>query len=267
MATDPIVLRESQDGSRRIVFLPTVIDQEDSLRGQFVYQRKCRGDQWEDIRESPLSSLRSGEGYVLELKSAEVTKLIQGLLERKELYEQFGINFGTRSFISRENLPQALREIADFPESELAAMFADLDRNDLLNLSQKVDLSKLELLLSEWRSNLSNGDEDFWHDLLKRNAWVFSQLTGSPVVLLKDKAYVGSKDISNRGGGEIDYLCQNELTHNVAFIEIKTPETSLASSAYRSSGSFAISPDVSGGVVQVLGYRDTFEKEFYAASA
>jgi hypothetical protein len=97
--------------------------------------------------------------------------------------------------------------------------------------------------------------------LLTRNAWVFSQLTGSPVVLLQEKAYVGGKGISNTGGGMVDYLLANSLTENVSLVEIKTPGAALCEARYRSSGAYVIGKDVVGGIVQVLGYRDTFLNE------
>jgi hypothetical protein len=265
--TAPIVLRETEDKTRRLVFLATLLDRSDPLRGCFVYQRKAAQDDWEDVREIPLSTLKAGEGYILELRSAEVSRLIEGLLDRKAVYESYGITFGTHDFVSKENLPQIVRGILDFPESELADLLSALDENDVLNLGRKVNLSKLDSLLNEWQYNSENSDEEFWQRLLTRNAWVFSQLTGSPVVLLKDKAYVGGKSIANTGGGEVDYLLQNELTDNLSFIEIKTPLTPICAASYRASGSFALDKEITGGIVQVLGYKERFEKEFYAARA
>jgi hypothetical protein len=90
---------------------------------------------------------------------------------------------------------------------------------------------------------------------------VFSQLTGSPVVLLQERAYVGGKGISNTGGGVVDYLLANALTNNVSLVEIKTPDTALCDARYRSSGAYTLGRDLVGGVVQVLGYRDTFLNE------
>jgi Resolvase, N terminal domain/Shedu protein SduA, C-terminal len=91
-----------------------------------------------------------------------------------------------------------------------------------------------------------------------RNTWVFSQLTGSPVVLLAERAYVGGK-LSNVGGSYVDYLVRNSLTDNVSLVEIKTPGAALCGGLYRSdSGIYAPGKDVAGGVVQVLGYRDKF---------
>jgi hypothetical protein len=132
----------------------------------------------------------------------------------------------------------------------------------IIALGRKVDLSQLDALLGEWLEAAGNNDEDYWQGLLAEHAWVFSQLTGSPVVVLQEKAYVGGKGVENRGGGQVDFLVQNELTHNVAFVEIKTPGTEICADAYRTSGAFSLSKDLSGGVVQVLGYRDRFEKEF-----
>ncbi|MEN3282354.1 MAG: hypothetical protein V7607_3494 [Solirubrobacteraceae bacterium] len=262
--TDPIVLRDGQ--RTRLVFLPTLVDQQDDpLRGCFVYQRKLAAGEWEDVKGLSLAGLKAGEGWALELHSAEVSSLMNGLLARKALYEKHGIVWGKQSFVRKTDLPRAIQELVDSPDSDLADALGALNVEDIIGLSRQVDLSKLDVLLAEWQTNEENGREEFWQQLLARNAWVFSQLTGSPVVLLKSKAYVGGKSIDNTGGGEVDYLVRNELTDNVSFIEIKTPLTPLTSSSYRTSGSFGLAKGLTGGLMQVLGYKQQFENEFYAA--
>jgi hypothetical protein len=75
--TDPIVLRESD--SRRLLFKPMLIDQAEApVRGYFVWQRKKKADDWEDVTGESLTSLKSGEGYSLALRSGEVAALIEG---------------------------------------------------------------------------------------------------------------------------------------------------------------------------------------------
>jgi hypothetical protein len=162
----------------------------------------------------------------------------------------------------KTDLPEVVRKILQEPDSELAKALQALDPAELLSLGRSVDLSKLDALLEEWDASeeTRKDDEDFWQDLLKRNAWVFSQLTGSPVVLLQERAYVGGKAIANTGGGLIDYLVQNELTDNVSLVEIKTPGAELCGGEYR-AGTYPPAKEVVGGVVQVLGYRDTFLHE------
>lgn len=257
---DPIVLRETE--KVRLVFLPTVHSGDDPLRGYFVYQCKGKNDEWEEIRGESLRRLKKGEGYALELRSAEVSTLMSGLLSLKGLYEKHGVPFGEQTYVRRDTLPQIVRTIVDYPNSELADALSELDEDDILSLGRTVDISKLDALLSEWGENRDNPDEHFWQSLLTRNAWVFSQLTGSPVVLLGERAYVGGKGIDNKGGGQVDYLLRNELTDNVSFVEIKTPMTELVAGSYRSSGSFALGAEVSGGVVQVLGYKESFDNEY-----
>jgi hypothetical protein len=261
METSPIVLRETE--KVRLVFLPRVVeDPADPIGGCFVYQRKGKHDDWEDIRDVALTNLKSGEGYHLDLHAGEVTTLIEGLVDRQRLFERHGIVFGESEFVRRSNLPQVVQALLDSPSSELADALDELGEEDIVNLSHRVDVSKLDALLTEWRASIANSSEDFWQDLLGRNAWVFSQLTGSPVVLVEEKAYVGGKDISNTGGGQVDYLVRNALTDNLSFVEIKTPQAALLARKYRSSGSYALGDDVTGGVVQVSGYRATFEHEF-----
>jgi Shedu protein SduA, C-terminal/Shedu protein SduA, N-terminal len=254
--TAPIVLRQTD--SVRLVFQAMLVEKPEApVRGVFVWQRKKRADEWENITGESLNRLKAGEGYRLELKSGEVSTLLQGIQDRKEIYEKHGIEFGQRDYLAEANLPEVVRRM--LAEPELAEALRSLDLDVLLSLSRSVDLSKLDSLLAVWDENASNEDEGFWQDLLRRNAWVFSQLTGSPVVLLEERAYVGGKGISNVGGSYVDYLVKNSLTDNVSLIEIKTPGAALCGAAYRpNSGIYAPGRDVAGGVVQVLGHRDKF---------
>jgi hypothetical protein len=260
LETGPIVLRESE--TRRLVFKPMIVEQPEApVRGYFVWQRKRKADEWEDITGASLTALKAGEGYSLELRSGEVSTLLQGIHDRNEIYEQHGIRFGQRDYFAGADLPEVVRKILDEPDSELANALQTLDPASLLSLGRSVDISKLDTFLAEWDASDQNVDEDFWQDLLARNVWVFSQLTGSPVVLLQEKAYVGGKGVSNTGGGQVDYLLANSLTDNVSLVEIKTPDAALCDRQYRSSGAYTLGRDVVGGMVQVLGYRDTFLNE------
>lgn len=260
LETDPIVLRETS--TTRLVFKAMIVDKRDSpVRGCFVWQRKRRDDVWEDITGEVLTRLKAGEGYVLELRSSEVSALLQAIQDRREIYEAHGIRYGQRDYFAGADLPDIVRRILQEPDSELAAALRALDPESLLSLGHSVDISKLDALLEEWEINENNNEEGYWQDLLTRNSWVFSQLTGTPVVLVRERAYVGGKGISNRGGGIVDYLLANALTENASLVEIKTPGAALCTSQYRTSGAYGIGDDVVGGVVQVLGYRETFMRE------
>ena len=236
--TDPIVLRESE--TRRLVFQPTIVERDQPLRGSFVYQRKAKRPNGRTSAARTFNSLKSGEGWALELHTAEVGALMDGLLARKQLYERHGIRWGEREFIDRESLPQVVRRLVDSRDTELMEALASLQPEAIIALGRKVDLSQLDVLLDSWLENTENNDEGYWQKLLAEHAWVFSQLTGSPVVVLQEQAYVGGKGVDKRGGGEVDFLLRNELTHNVAFVEIKTPGTPICGGAYRTSGAFSM---------------------------
>src|SRR5581483_8463103 len=90
---DPILLMESEDKTRQLVFIPVIHNNPNKdwpVNGTFVYQRKRKGDEWEKITVDgeSLSRLKAGEGYKLELDSHAVKELISGLLDIEEIAEQ-----------------------------------------------------------------------------------------------------------------------------------------------------------------------------------
>lgn len=74
---DPIVLREGK--LSRLVFIPMLVQNEENpdagINGEFLYQRRAGSDTWIDYRTIPLNSIKSGEGFTLSLKSAELLTL------------------------------------------------------------------------------------------------------------------------------------------------------------------------------------------------
>jgi hypothetical protein len=262
--TSPIVLRELP--TVRLLFLPALVDRDHPLRGCFVYERRAKTDDpWEGVPTESLNTLKAGEGVKLELRSEEIALLMDGLTARKRLYEKHGIVWGEDEFVRRSSMPELVRGLLDSPEGELGTALKGMGAEQIIALARRVDLSQLDALLDEWLADPENPSEDHWQRLLTKHSWVFSQLTGSPVVVLSGRAYVGGKGIDNRGGGEVDFLVRNALTDNVSFVEIKTPRTTLVGEQYRTSGAYTLHKDVSGGVIQVLGYRDTFEKNYAQA--
>ena len=81
---------------------------------------------------------------------------------------------------------------------------------------------------------------------------------------MKDKAYVGGKNVSNTGGKIVDFLVKNRLTQNAALIEIKTPGTPLSGPKYR--GVYNVSAEVSGALLQILDYKRSLEQHYQSLS-
>jgi hypothetical protein len=138
-----------------------------------------------------------------------------------------------------------------------------LEAGDIQKLNTAIGLSALKNVLEIWQSNQENSNEEFWQQVLAQNAFVFAQVFAFPVVVIKDKAYVGGKSISNAGGNIVDFLCANNLTMNTALVEIKTPKTKLLGSQYRGD-IFNVSEELSGSVVQVSNYKNILTKSYHS---
>lgn len=96
-----ISLREK--ATTLLVFRPQIISNPNntsaSVKGVFLFQRKSKNAQWVDFETIPLSSLKSGEGYKLELDSAELLKLTTELSSLYELHRKSGIPRGKTTLV------------------------------------------------------------------------------------------------------------------------------------------------------------------------
>jgi hypothetical protein len=277
--TSDIVLREGLQ--TRLLFRPEIVDNtgrpEAAVRGRFLYQKKKRGDQWIEFDRLPLNSVKVDEGYQLEISSSELYTLLTSLRTLYQLANAYGVPQGKKSFLE---VSGALAELLALAGPELQEFFTSnsedairlfrlllnwiykrpslevLDgMSELLELNTVVGLVNLKAFLNEWKANSGVTKEEFWQTLFARNAFVLSQLFAYPVILIKDKAYLGGKDLTNTGGQIVDFLCKLESTGAVAMVEIKTPMTPLLGSAYR--GVYPISNDLGGAISQTLKYRSS----------
>jgi hypothetical protein len=289
---DPIILRQTE--TTRLVFLPSMVnnvhDESAAVKGTFVYQRQGPNDEWDNVQSINLSSLKAGEGVRLRLKSEEVLDLVNSLRGLYSLHEEDGVPDQKTVFIktdvhntgsleldeaelrnlldligetganvvskivewceSQENIDQALHHVENLEGSRLET------------LNTLAGIGSLRKAYSVWEDNQENGNEEFWRQTFIENAFVISQVFSFPAVIVDDEAYVGGKSVQNTGGNVVDFLFSNELTHNSALIEIKTPQTSLVSSEYR-SGVHKISQELTGALVQLSNYKDSLSKDFY----
>ncbi len=115
-----------------------------------------------------------------------------------------------------------------------------------------------------WNDKKINKNEIFWHKLLKNYSWLLSLIINEPTIIVEDEAYIGGKSIKNKNGKVIDFIYQNKLSSNLALIEIKTPQTKILGKKYRQT--YSLSSDLTGSINQLLGYKDQFQKNYYALS-
>ena len=268
-------------------------DQEASVKGTFIFQRKTRLQEWEDYKELSLSELKADEWIMLELKSAEILKLYRRLTDLYKIYQQEGIPLGESRFLraneglglllaaNEEELTKLLSRASDdasqlftrllkwFSQTstpdEMIDSLERLDISSLQRISSIVGLTTLKSSYEIWECNQENSDEEFWQTTLEKYSFVLSQVFAYPVVVVKGKAYVGGKSIENSGGNLVDFLAKNEVSKNAILIEIKTPTTSLLGTQYRGNV-FNISRDLSGAIIQVANYKQSLQNEYSSLS-
>jgi len=146
----------------------------------------------------------------------------------------------------------------------------DFFTNESLSKTKEiVDNKYIKEILGKYEELMAfvtDGDalEKRWQEFLKTNSWIFSSIFAQPVILYKDEAYVGGKNIDNQNGKFNDFLIKNSLSDNVSFLEIKTHKTKLVENApYRGEDVYSATKDLTGCIAQVLNQRDNFQKEFY----
>jgi len=255
---------------------------EASVKGTFVFQRKGRLDEWEDVPADPLSGLKKGEGYCLALSSAETLHLFEQLSELYRLYRTEGIPMGEAEYVRAEGALRSLSELGeehlmDFLSangavgsalvgrllrwatsaqdvSELVTLLETFGPEALADLGAAVSLRSLLEGLEIWRLHETDAREEFWHEVLASRSFLLEQLFSWPCTIIENKAYVGGKTVHDTGGNIVDFLVKNCLTASAALVEIKTPVTELTGREYR-SGIPNISRDLAGAVVQVLSYK------------
>lgn len=281
----PIILRSNN--ITRLVFHPLLIDEnkknpEAQLKGCFVFQRKGIKDNWEDIKEETLSSLKKGEGYTLELSSEEFLKLINESKKIQELYKKYGYSHFERVFtVTEGNVEGVFLQIADPQNSKwVIENLKHLENINFENLNNIIGVAKIENILEEWERNKNNSDEKFWQDFLHTNFWILQQVFSYPIVLLQGETYVGGKNSKGRngkGGVVTDFLGQDQTTNSLAVIEIKTPCSKLIGGIYRgdkhssnTNESYSIDGELSGAIVQlqnqintaITNFKNTLEEDF-----
>jgi hypothetical protein len=243
----------------RLVFRPEVVKNpheiEASVRGTFIFQKKKTSGLWYDYKTLDLSKLKDSEWIKLELHAAELQTLITKLDSYYGIYKKYGIKPGKTHFIATP------KNIAEAVENLLGNL-QNLTVEDLKRLSFITNLGGLKKVVQTLNDHARDGDEEFWQKFLTQYSWVIAQIFCFPVVLVKDKAYVGGKTIRNTGGNIVDFLYRNHFSEDVLIVEIKTPMTRILGGSYRNV--FSLSSDLSGAVNQAFLYKQQLQENYKA---
>ena len=288
-----IVLRENE--TFRIVFSTKVVDnpnnKNDDLRATFYVQRKSALQKWEDLNTLRLQDLKSNEWIKLDLKSGELSLLLEFCNQLKQKYREEGKQYffdTTRVLLvdsDREanDISNIINFINDNPEgkklinsiskvtNQKVVDFLNEDINNLVETIDKLSIESNEkiynILLSKVinpkyiEDNMNESREEFWQELFKKHPLIISTICPSLLHLISDKPYYGGKAISNNGGVLGDYIYELGI-NNVCIVEIKTPCSKLMSNNPYRNTVYSISEELSGAIVQIRKQKDAFMKEY-----
>lgn len=256
-------------GDFRLVFKPLIIgsnpnDPQSTIKGEFWYQRKGRNSNWEDYKTLDQSQLKKGEWTKLELHSSELRLLFERLSKLYKLASQYGSQDGDYLVYPDDDpITELLNWVlqSEMP-NDLIKVLSEADPEKVKRFNSLIDISNLKKLHDLWLENKNNSDEEFWQKTFKENPWLISQLFSSPVVVIKDKAYVGGKTFENQDGQITDFLVMNPISTCVAIVEIKTPTKVLVRKDVYRDNIYAISSEVTGGTIQIANQRDSLLKSW-----
>lgn len=142
-----------------------------------------------------------------------------------------------------------------------------LSKEQLSNIDNLVNVTSIKSLLKEIKDNKNNYDEEFWQQKFQEYPWILSQIFSCPFIQIGKKFYCGGKEDDDRGGVKGDLIYKNEITGNIAFIEIKTPKENLIiGKQYRGDEDgkenivYSMNSEITGGVNQVLNQKKIYLK-------
>lgn len=221
---DDIILRETE--TTRLIFRPVIVnntnDPDASVKGQFIFLRKKQSGEWKNYDSFSLSRLKDGECVKLELKSAEVKKLLEHLPLLKKLYKQQGIPWGeTQFYITDQNVSSIISQLSEFKNKELIVKELNKLKSDnfkklLENLGLVLQIHKRKLAISQFEEKLKQNLTEFkWHKWFKENDWVL----GTEFVKISNEREIDTRNIS-------DFLMK-AYDGFLDIIEIKRPEKSF----------------------------------------
>lgn len=294
-AASPISLNKTEIIQTK--FVPTLVKnhKEPSMcvSGKLVYEKKRKVEGEFPTEKLSRQSIKVGEFMEISLDTGETYALYQGLKELYALFEVIGqtpkgsstyakVDRSVKQFLRIiQNDPSTARMLGQPENLELAKIILrlitqaeslkslkitlkELEESNVTTLSNAISIERLERILKILEDNIDNRDEDFWQTIFAENQWILSQIFSCPYTIFEEKAYVGGKGLSNKGGNVCDFICQNNLTKNIALVEIKTPCTPLFGNKYR--GTYSLSADMSGAINQILNYKDKLTKDYHTIS-
>ena len=244
-----------------VLQVDNMVEPKKNLKGKLIIKKKTNSvHSFGDVTKFSKKDIHSNEMVEISLDTAETYALGEGLFNRYRLLQgQMTNPYEETTYVMQDQKIKQLRALLQNRED----IYEALTKVDLSVLNVALNIENLRRAKMQMQENMRNdGESEFWQSFFTQNSWILAQLFHAPVMFFKDQRYVGGKNMNNHGGQYTDLVYKNDITDNIALIEIKSPVKRLLGKEYRQT--FSISDELSGGVNQLLKQRETLYKSYAA---
>lgn len=234
-------------------------DKKKNLKGTLIIKKRSKnGPEFDEEEKFSRRSIKSNQMVEIQFDTSETYNLGKGLFDYYRLLGGKYTNpYSEVTYVEKDERIEHIRKLLQ-------------NKNDLYKAIEKIDISSLNIALNienlrriklEMEANMNNdGEISFWQKFFTKNAWILAQLFHAPVMFYKNMRFVGGKGIDNHGGQYPDLVYKNDITDNIAIIEIKSPVKQLLGKDYRQT--YSLSEELSGGVNQLLKQKQTLYRSY-----
>ena len=246
----PVILSESQHV--QLSFEGKQVDNREdkkrNIRGKLIIKKKTKNESFSAEEKFSRKDIRNQDWVEIDLDTSETYSLAKGLYDYYRLFSGRLTNpYDEVTYIEKDEQVERLKKLLDDNDR----LFEILQQVDTQTLSVATNIENLKRVYGIMQQNMTNDQETgFWQPFFESNAWILSQLFHAPVMFFEGKRYVGGKGIDNRGGQLTDFIYKNDITDNIALIEIKTPVKKIVDSEYRQS--YIFDAEIVGAINQLL---------------
>lgn len=141
-------------------------------------------------------------------------------------------------------------------------------REEVIKLHDEIELASLDELIARIEAKLAVRTSELqWQTLFEANPFILDMAFNVPVLLLQGQAHVGGKKLTGAGEKITDFLFANQLTDNLAVLEIKTPGMALLAHKEYRSGVYGPAPELVSAVTQVLDQVNHLQSDIFRLKA
>ena len=233
--------------------------------GQSVF--RISSDDFNTIRKTINRVNNNGRTAMTSVKAA----MIHNLLADKIGHPTIPVKFGQG--LRKQITEVALNGEASLSKSQQSELMKTVSKHvktivenqpeKLFRLQKDVELVKLDHLIQHFELMMTRShQEPDWQAFLNANRFLLGMTFGYPAIIVEGEVSVGGYKFSGSGGTSTDFLMKNQITDNVAIIEIKKPSTPLLYNRHYREGVFPASRELSGAINQVLDQKYTLLTNF-----